>query len=331
MPKNKIIMIVITLIIILTIFLANYYTRNNVKQIYIGYQSVTSQTWGALIMKNQKIFEKKLQEYYPDKTIEVIWYDEISGAVINTCMIFNKCHFGFMGDMPLLLNMNQAATRQNYDSALLAFDGKGIKGRNQSIMVPHDSDMKKIADLKGKTISTPIGSSAHFMLLRVLEKYDLLDDVNIVHQDVALASQLLITGQTDAFSIWAPYPNFLADQGYGKELVAGEKSQIDYQAGVIVNRNWAQNNEKIVELFLESLAEAHTFIKNNPQKAADIFTSESGFSINVTQKEVNNITWDSSISAQDIATLAEKKQFLIDLEKINNFILNKFLYEKRGE
>lgn len=306
-----------------------FYSTNNKKetlQIDIGYQSVTSQTWGALIIKNKNIFEDKLKERFKDKDVKVVWHDEISGAVINTNMISGKVQFGFMGDMPLILNMYKAENVDDYDSAFLAIDGTGINGTNQSILIPKSSKVKSMEDLKGKTISTPIGSSAHYMLMKALEKYDMLDDVTIAHQDVALASQLLSTNKTDAFSIWAPYPNFLVDNGSAKVLLDGKDTEIDYLAGVIVNNNWAKKNQDIVKLFKESLDEAHDFINNNQEEAAEIFAEESGFDLNITKKEVKNIKWNSEITEKTIEILEDKQKFLIDLEQIGEFDMKKHIY-----
>lgn len=306
-----------------------FYSTNNKKetlQIDIGYQSVTSQTWGALIIKNKNIFEDKLKERFKDKDVKVVWHDEISGAVINTNMISGKVQFGFMGDMPLILNMYKAENVDDYDSAFLAIDGTGINGTNQSILIPKSSKVKSMEDLKGKTISTPIGSSAHYMLMKALEKYDMLDDVTIAHQDVALASQLLSTNKTDAFSIWAPYPNFLVDNGSAKVLLDGKDTEIDYLAGVIVNNNWAKKNQDIVKLFIESLDEAHDFINNNQEEAAEIFAEESGFDLNITKKEVKNIKWNSEITEKTIEILEDKQKFLIDLEQIGEFDMKKHIY-----
>lgn len=324
--KNIFIVIIIIVVILGLILMSN--SKKETLQIDIGYQSVTSQTWSALIIKNQNIFEDKLKEEYKDKKVKVVWHDEISGAVINTSMISNKIQIGFMGDMPLILNMYKADTIDSYDSSIIAFDGKGELGKNQSILIPKDSSVETVEDLEGKTISTPIGSSAHYMLLKVLEKHNILDKVEIVHQDVALASQLLKTKKTDAFSIWAPYPNFLTEEGSAKTLISGEDSEIDYLAGIIVNNKWAKENEKIVKLFLDSLDEAHKFIKENPRKAAKIFSLESGFAENITRKEVSNITWDSNIEEKDIETLKDKQKFLIDLDQVKDFDINKYIFKE---
>ena len=168
------------------------------------------------------------------------------------------------------------------------------------------------------------------MLLKVLEKYNMLDDVNIVHQDVALSSQLLSQNKTDAFSIWAPYPNFLEEEGSGKILVSGEESNIDYLAGVIVNNNFAKENKLVVKLFIESLEEAHKFIKEKPEEAAKIFATESRFDLSITKKEVENIYWETVIEDKDIDTLIDKQKFLIDLDQVEDFDLYDYIY-KEGE
>lgn len=326
MKDKKKLIVLIMLIILVVGIIIKINTKKETLQIDIGYQSVTSQTWGALIIKNKKIFLEKLKKEYPNKNVKVVWHDEISGAVINTNMISGKVQFGFMGDMPLILNMYKAETIKDYDSMFLAMDGMGVAGANQSILVPKTSKAKTLEDLRGKTISTPIGSSAHYMLMKALEKNNMLDDVTIVHQDVALSSQLLATGKTDAFSIWAPYPNFLTNESSAKVLLDGKETEIDYLAGVIVNNNWAKENQKIVNLFKESLNEAHDFINNNPEEAAKIFSTESGFDLSITKKEVKNINWNTKISDEDIETLLDKQKFLIELEQVKDFNMKDYIY-----
>lgn len=144
-------------------------------EINIGYQSITAQTWGALIIKNQNLLERKLKQYYPDAFIKVNWYDEVSGSIINNNMIAHKYQIGYMGDMACILNLFYGDQENKYNSRLVAFDGKGICGKNQSLMVSPRSKIKSLQDLKGKTVSVPIGSSAHRMLLEILKKSNLLD------------------------------------------------------------------------------------------------------------------------------------------------------------
>lgn len=300
--------------------------RKNTLEINIGYQSVTSQTWGALIIKDLEIYEKKVQELYPDKKVRIVWHDEISGSIINTSMISNKIDIGFMGDMPLLLNMYKADSLSEYDASLIALDGTGKNGKNQSIIASKDSNINSVYDLKGKTVSVPIGSSAHYMLMKILEKYNLLNDVEIVHQDVSMAIQLLSTNKTDAFAIWEPYPKYLQKEIDTRVIVDGEESQVDYLAGVIINNNLKEKDEKLVQAFIESLKEAHDFIINNKEEAAKIMEKESGFSYDVVFDEINAIEWNSNINEEDIEALNDKLNFLVSLEQIKEFDIEKYIY-----
>lgn len=317
----------IVVICIITIFIISIFMNNNEEtiEINIGYQSVTSQTWGALVVKNLGLYEKKLQEIYPDKKIKVVWHDEISGSVINTSMISDKIDIGFMGDMPLLLNMYKADTIEDYNASLIALDGTGENGKNQAIVVSQESSINAISDLKGKTVSAPIGSSAHFMLMKILEKYDLIDDVEVVHQDVSMAVQLLSTNKTDAFAIWAPYPNYLSKEIGTKVIADGSESEVDYLAGVVINNKLKEKDEKLVEAFVEALNEAHEYIINNKEEAAKIMAQESGFSYDVALEEINAIEWDANIEEKDVETLKEKLEFLVSLDQIKEFDIEKYI------
>jgi hypothetical protein len=64
----------------------------------------------------------------------------------------------------------------------------------------------------------------------------------------------------------------------------------------------------------------------NPEKAAEIFSRESGFSINVSLQEAINIEWDSTITERDIDSFETKIQFLIDRESVEWFDINQFIW-----
>ena len=75
-------------------------------------------------------------------------------------------------------------------------------------------------------------------------------------------------------------------------------------------------------MFIESLNEAHEFIKSNPDEAANIFSDESGFDYDITFEVINNIKWESKINDSIIENLKEKKEFLIEIGQIKEFDLN---------
>ena len=237
----------------------------------VGYQSPTAQTWGALIIKNKKLFEKHLQELVPDQNVKVEWFDAPAGSILNNNMVGGKIQISFLGDMPSLLNGVLGITQANYHSVFLSFDGKGVEGRNQAILVPKNSSINSIEDLKGKTVSTPIGSSSHRMLLESLRKHNLVDQVTIVDQSVTVGMQSIEQDKIAAHSTWEPYPSLMQQRNIGKVLQFGEDTHIDYLAGVVANLDWAKANKPVVTAFLAALNEAHEFAAAHPGRNGEDF------------------------------------------------------------
>lgn len=284
--------------------------------ITVGYQSPTAQTWGALIIKNQKLFEKYLKLQAPGQNIKVEWFDAPAGSILNNNMAGGKIQISFLGDMPSLLNGVLGITQANYHSVFLAFDGKGKRGRNQAILVPKNSDIKAITDLKGKTVSTPIGSSAHRMLLESLRKVDLVDQVQIVDQSVTVGMQSIEQNKVDAHSTWEPYPSLMQFKDIGTVLQFGEETEIDYLAGVVANLDWAKANGPYVTAFLQALNEAHEFAASNPEETAKIFAEESQFPLEICRQMVQNIRFDSAVYQKDLDTLNGSIEFLSGIGKL---------------
>jgi NitT/TauT family transport system substrate-binding protein len=293
-------------------------------KVTIGYQSPTSQTWGALILKNQKLVEKYYEKNTGGKKIEVTWLDYPSGSPITSAMIAGKIDIGFMGDMPLLLNAAKGQAEPNYKSVFLAFDGKGKNGKNQAILVNKESDISSVNLLTGKTISVPFASSAHRMLLAILEKNNLVDKVNLINQDVTTAMTSLESEKVDAVATWDPYPRLFEKRGKAKKLADGSKSETDYLAGVVASRTWAEQNSEITIAFLQALNEAHQLTKSNPAQAATIFATESGFTFEICLEEAKEIRWETLLYKQDFSTMEQNLNFLKKLGKITDVNLTGF-------
>lgn len=76
---------------------------------------------------------------------------------------------------------------------------------NENIIVPKGSKLRTLADLKGKRIAVPQGSSAHGLALNALKSAGLgPKDVHLVFLDPAAGATAFNTGKVDAWSIWNP-------------------------------------------------------------------------------------------------------------------------------
>lgn len=141
-------------------------------EIAIGHQSMCTDTYTAgIVVKELGLLEKYLPTdgKYADAKYKVSWADYSSGGPITNQMMANKLNFGVMGDYPLIVNGAKFQETDSLRTLYVAGTGYNLKGSGNAIVVPVDSDMYSITDLKGKEVSTPVGSAAWGMLLKAMQ------------------------------------------------------------------------------------------------------------------------------------------------------------------
>ena len=131
--------------------------------------------------------------------IEVKWIDFQFGPPLLEAINVGSVDFGFVGDTPPIFAQAGAASIR-YVAAVTS------DGSNQAIIVPADSPIRTLADLKGKRVAFGKGSSAHNLLVAALDKAGLSwADITPTPLAPADATVAFSRGIVDAWSIWDPY------------------------------------------------------------------------------------------------------------------------------
>src|SRR6266478_4086287 len=131
--------------------------------------------------------------------IEVKWIDFQFGPPLLEAINVGSVDFGFVGDSPPIFAQAGGA-RVRYVAAVKS------EGNTQAIIVPQDSPIRTLADLKGKRIAFAKGSSAHNLLVAALEKAGLTwSDITPAPLAPADATAAFVKGSVVAWSIWDPY------------------------------------------------------------------------------------------------------------------------------
>lgn len=92
----------------------------------------------------------------------------------------------------------------------------------QSIIVPENSTLQSIADLKGKKVAYNPGSSAHYLLVQALESEGIaFSDVESLPLAPADARAAFESGSIDAWVIWDPFLTIAIDATKARVLVDG--------------------------------------------------------------------------------------------------------------
>ncbi|MBX9651807.1 MAG: aliphatic sulfonate ABC transporter substrate-binding protein [Xanthobacteraceae bacterium] len=140
-----------------------------------------------------------LEDAFKPLGIEIKWIDFQFGPPLLEAINVGSVDFGFVGDSPPIFAQAGGA-KIRYVAAVKS------DGNTQAIIVPQDSPIKTLADLKGKRVAFGRGSSAHNLLVASLEKAGLAwSDITPAPLAPADATAAFVKGSVDAWSIWDPY------------------------------------------------------------------------------------------------------------------------------
>lgn len=136
------------------------------------------------------------------------------------------------------------------------------------ILVPADSAIHAVADLRGKKVVVGKGSSAHGHLLLQLQKAGLtIKDIQAVFLQPADAFTALSQGQADAWAIWDPYTAIAEKQLKVRTLVTASGVANGYGFGVAAQSALrdAQRNTALSDL-VQRIARASSWAQAHPQE-----------------------------------------------------------------
>jgi sulfonate transport system substrate-binding protein len=178
---------------------------------------------------------------------------------------------------------------------------------SEAILVPKDSKLKTVADLKGKKVALNRGSNVHYLLLKALEEAKLtLKDLQVTYLAPPDARAAFDSGQVDAWVIWDPFQ--AAAEVAGARILRDGTGLVDNQFFYVARREFAEKQAPLVSLVLEQFKTLSGWAKANPEETARILAKSSGISYDALLKaekrhvyEVRAITPQTLSKQQTIA------------------------------
>lgn len=239
-------------------------------RIAIGTQDTTINcATGGLLIRELHLLDKYLPHTgkYKDAQYDVQWKDFTSGAPLTNEMVAGKLDFGTMADFPGALN-GAAFEKAGKRSVFISVLSGSIEGSGNGIVVPANSPLRSITDLKGKTISVPFASTAHGMLLRAIraQGWNPETDVNIITQAPEVAGSALKAGKIDAHADFVPFADLFPYRGIARKIYDGAQSHAPTFHGTLVDAAYAQKYPEIVVAYLRAAIEANRLMNEDPEK-----------------------------------------------------------------
>jgi sulfonate transport system substrate-binding protein len=227
----------------------------------IGYQK-----YGTLVLlKARGSLEKRLAPLH----VEVQWTEFPAGPQLLEGLNVGSIDFGTVGEAPPIFAQAAGA-----DLVYVANEPPASSG--EAILVPKDSPIKTVADLKGKKVALNKGSNVHYLLVKLLEKAGVrYSDIDTIFLTPADARAAFERGSVDAWVIWEPF--FAAAQRQtGARILADGDGVVSNHQFFLAARPYAKKRADVVAIIIEELAKVDEWAKTNTKDAAAVLKPQIG-------------------------------------------------------
>ena len=201
------------------------------------------------------------QDYFAAEGLEVTLQIHTSGRSALEAAIANQAALATVGDTPVMFAVARQAPVSIVATIRSSVNSEGILAwRNRGVSAP--------AELKGKTIGVPLGTSTQFLLSVILANQGIaMHEVSIRNLQPQHMAAALSAGEVDAIAIWDPWlieatkaagangVSFFAEKGYS------------FQFHLAGRRNFVQNHPATMQKLLRALLRAEQYLGEHAQEA----------------------------------------------------------------
>jgi taurine transport system substrate-binding protein len=192
------------------------------------------------------------------------------------------------------------------------------------------SGIRSPRDLKGKKIGVTFASSAHVLVLDVLEQngLDAIRDVKLINLRVSEMPAAFQSGQIDACAAWTPiFHKILAIPGADLLLDDTEFSLYkDYGLGpgpdlLVVRKEFVEQRFEVTKAFIQAYFEGVELLQNHPETCAKALIGLTGLSFEDQMEVLKDIKWFDL--RNQFALMVKPGSFVIGLQKLADFLKKK--------
>lgn len=235
------------------------------EQLRIGYQKSAA---NLVIVKQSGWLEQRLPN------TKVSWIEFPAGPQLLEALSVGALEFGLTGDSPPVFA--QAAGKD-----LLYVGAEPPKPDSSAVLVLGDSPLKTLADLKGKRIAVQKGSSAHYLLVRAVDKAGLQwADINPIYLAPADARAAFERKSVDAWAIWDPF-YAATELAIKPRALATGRTLASNNSFYLASHPFTTQHPEALQVLFEELTRADRFAQEQRPQAIKLIADFSGLDAGV--------------------------------------------------
>ncbi|MFV9655226.1 sulfonate ABC transporter substrate-binding protein [Pseudomonas sp. NY15366] len=264
---------------------------DNESVLRIGYQK-----YGTLVLlKSSGALEKRLAE----QGVKVQWTEFPAGPQLLEGLNVGSIDFGTTGETPPVFAQAAGA-----DLLYVAFEPPAPL--SEAILLPKDSPIKTVAELKGKKVALNKGSNVHYLLVRALEDAGLkYGDITPVYLPPADARAAFERGSVDAWVIWDPFQSAAEKQLQARTLRDGS-GLVDNHQFYLATRTYAEKNPQVVGTLVEEIRGVGEWVKGNLDEATSQVAPLIGLSPEITRQAVERQGYGAQFITPEVVEAQQK-------------------------
>jgi sulfonate transport system substrate-binding protein len=204
-----------------------------------------------------------------DVPYKIEWFNFPAAQPLGEALNAGAIDVGGLGDAPLIFAYAAGAKVR----AVAATRSQPV---DLAIIVPENSPIKTVADLKGKRIATTRGSIGHYLAIATLERANIKQsDVSLRFMQPADAKAALASGNVDAWSTWDPYVALAEQRDHDRSIANGVNlsSGLSFQAAT--DDSIKTKRAEIAD-FLKRVAAGQRWALSHPDEVAAIQSRVTG-------------------------------------------------------
>lgn len=204
------------------------------------------------------------KKFADPRGIEVVARRFASGPATNEALVAGHLQFAHIGNFPFFSLVDKNAPIKGIFL---------IPNERISLMVPVNSPIKSVGDLKGKTIGTAVGSGAYMALIFMLRHHGLNPDKDVSIRNLPWPEQLTLPAGIDAVAPWDMGPTLMVHHlKNARELADLTPYDVNYGM-TIIRAEIIDNAPDVAQAIVDSLLESVLWTRLHLAEAAEICRS----------------------------------------------------------
>src|SRR6202048_3667085 len=254
------------------------------------------QKYGKLVLlKSKGSLEPKLKAL----GYSVTWIEFPSGPPLLEAINVGAVDFGNTGESPPIFAQDAGAPIR-----YVAYEPQAPTG--EAILIPKDSPMKSVADIRGETVSVIKCANVRCVLVKALEKAGVkYSDITPGFLAPADARAAFERGSVDAWAIWDPFQAAAEAATQAKTLADGTDTVANHQF-YLSSQKFLESDPRILDAILAGLREVDEWAKTDIRAVAEQLSPSVGLPVSVLEVALKRQAY--GIKPIDAQVIAEQQK-----------------------